>query len=323
MSSTKLKTALDNMTAAEKALKTSMFKWSPDYDTAASEYTKAATNFKLAGSPEKAKDAYVKASQMQERLGSLFHAAKLLTQAAGIASDLKKLEEAVSLMERACSLYREHGAPDTAALTISKAGKMCEQSLPNKSTELYLQAAELCEADEKLRDASDYLNNAIRMELKRKRYLESTEIMKRRIELLKSLGNFPVCYQVTLGLVIAYLAAEDYVMADKAYKDGFELGRFAESDEAMYSEQFLKAYEEGDVELLNKTKTAPMVTHMDTELARLARTLQITDDDVITTSKNSPTPNLTTLSLNTEPVVSESGGVAIDNDEDDDDDDLC
>lgn len=284
--SAKLKIALGNMAAAEKALKTSMFKWSPDYDTAASEYTKAATNFKLAGSPEKSKDAYIKASQVQERLGSLFHAAKLLTQAAGIASDLKDLEEAVSLLERACSLYREHGAPDTAALTLSKAGKMCEAGLPSKSTELYLKAADLCEGDEKLRDAGDYLNNAVRMELKQKRYLKSAEIMKKRLAIMKTLANVNISYHIILSMVIAYLAEGDYVSAEKAYKDGFELDRYGESDEAIYGEQFLKSFEDGDAELLNKTKSAPMVTHMDTELARLAKSLTITDVDIPKSGKS-------------------------------------
>ena len=43
---------------------------------------------------------------MQEKLGNLFHAAKLLTQAAGVVSDLGKMGEAVDLMEKASILYR-------------------------------------------------------------------------------------------------------------------------------------------------------------------------------------------------------------------------
>jgi len=46
----------------------------------------------------------------------------------------------------------------------------------------------------------------------------------------------------------------------------FSIGRFGESDEAMYAERFLKSFEDGDDELLDKTKTAPMITHMDTEV---------------------------------------------------------
>merc|ERR1712179_526755 len=98
MSSEKLNQALGHVKEAEKALKTGLFKWSPDHDTAASEYTKAATCFKLAKSLDKCKDAYLKAAEMQEKLGSLFHSAKLLTQAAGVSSDSGEMEEAVDLM---------------------------------------------------------------------------------------------------------------------------------------------------------------------------------------------------------------------------------
>ena len=52
----KVSEALDHVKEAEKALKTGLFKWNPDYDTAASEYTKAATCFKLGNSPEKCKE---------------------------------------------------------------------------------------------------------------------------------------------------------------------------------------------------------------------------------------------------------------------------
>ena len=44
------------------------------------------------------------------------------------------------------------------------------------------------------------------------------------------------------------------------------IDRFGESDEAMYSEQLLKSYEEGDDDLLIKTKSAPMVKFLDTEV---------------------------------------------------------
>lgn len=275
--SAKLNEALSHMKLAEKALKTSMFKWSPDYDTAASEYTKAATNFKLGGSPSQSKEAYVKAAEVQEKLGALFHSAKLLTQAAGISSDLNDMEEAVRLMEKACFLYREHGSPDTAASTISKAAKMCEAKLPDRSVEMYLKAADLCEDDEKLRDASNYLNRASCLQIKQKNFVQSCEIMKRRLEIIRNIGNLQVAYPVILQLVITYLAEEDCVAADNAYKLGFDLNGFGGCDEAMYCEHFIKAFEEGDEELLKKTQCQTIVTHLDTEYARLAKTLKLSE----------------------------------------------
>ena len=48
----------------------------------------------------------------------------------------------------------------------------------------------------------------------------------------------------------------------------FSLSGFGESDEATYCEHFLKAFEEGDEELLAKTKCQPTVTHLDTEVSQ-------------------------------------------------------
>jgi hypothetical protein len=39
--------AEDHMRLAKKALKTGLLKWSPDYDTAADEFAKAANAFKV------------------------------------------------------------------------------------------------------------------------------------------------------------------------------------------------------------------------------------------------------------------------------------
>ena len=278
MSSAKLTQALDHMKEAEKALKTGFFKWNPDYDTAASEYTKAATCFKLGNAAEKCKQAYIKAADVQEKLGSLFHSAKLLTQAAGVASDINQMDEAVNLMEKASILYREHGSPDTAAATVSKAAKMCESSLPSRSVDMYIKAADLCEDDEKLRDATQYLNKASCLEIRQRHFKEAVLILRRYLELIKTIGNFQVGYRVVLMLVITHLAEEDTVAAENTYKIGFGLSGFGESDEAMYCEHFVKSFEEGDAELLKKTKSQSTVTHLDTEYARLAKSLTISSE---------------------------------------------
>jgi len=277
MSSEKLNQALGHVKEAEKALKTGLFKWSPDHDTAASEYTKAATCFKLAKSLDKCKDAYLKAAEMQEKLGSLFHSAKLLTQAAGVSSDSGEMEEAVDLMEKASMLYREHGSPDTAAATMSKAAKMCESCLPARSVDMYVKAADLCEDDEKLRDATTYLNRAACIEIREKRFIQAVNILKRQLELIKTIGNTMVGYRIVLILIITLLAEEDTVAAEKAFKGGFELSGFGESEEALHCENFIKTFVEGDSELLKQTKSHPTVTHLDTEYARLAKTLTIAE----------------------------------------------
>jgi len=276
----KLKEGLQHIQSAEKALKTGLLKWNPDYDTAASEYAKAALCFKLGSSLEKSKDTYIKASQMQQKLGSLFQSAKQLTQAAQISVELKQLEHAVELMDRASSLYQEQGSSDTAAMTLAKAAKMCEQGLPDRSFDMYMKAAELCENDEKFRDTSDYLNNAVRMLLKQKKLIKACEIMKERIKILQSIGNLNQGHQVILALIIVYLTEGDYTAAEQSNTDGFGVKGYAESDQAMCAEHFLHSFQEGDEDELKTVKSQPVVTHLDIEVARLAKALRLSNVNV-------------------------------------------
>jgi len=273
----KLQEALKHTELAEKCLKTSLFKWSVDHDGASSEYTKAATCFKLAGSLVKAKESYILAANSQEKSGALFHSAKLLTQAATIATEQSEFDEAVELTERACSLYREHGSPDTAAATLVKAGKICENRSPEKASVLYMRAAELCQNDEKMREAADHMNQAVRMELKQKRYMKAQDIMAQRRQILLTCGNIHSCHQITLAMIITCLAAEKFSLADQILTEGYNIPDFAPSNEARYGEEFIRAYKEGDEGRLKSTRTQPTVTHMDTEIAKVARALTMSD----------------------------------------------
>ena len=273
-SNVKIQEGLQLMKEAEKSLKTSFFKWSPDYDSAADRYNKAAVCFKVAKSYEKAIDAFLKAADSYEKNNQLFHAAKALSQAAGICVDLKRIEEAVSHMERACRLQREHGSPDSASSTLIKAAKMCENSLPQKAIELYIEAAELCDTDEKYRDAAGHLNNAVRLHLRNKRYLDATEVMKKQCSILAQVENFNNVYKIVLGIVLVYLSEGDYVAADKIYKDAFEYPGFGTSDEAEALEKLLDAYDSGDVTALKAVTSLPIITCQDIEIAKLGKLLK-------------------------------------------------
>ena len=48
---------------------------------------------------------------------------RALEQAGSMLKEMKKMDEAAELMQRAGSLYQEHGTPDTAALVLVKAAK--------------------------------------------------------------------------------------------------------------------------------------------------------------------------------------------------------
>jgi hypothetical protein len=77
----KTREAEGHIKAAEKALKTGLLKWNPDYDSAGDAYSRAATSFKVGGNKEKAVESLIKACDCYKEMRSLFQAARMLEQA--------------------------------------------------------------------------------------------------------------------------------------------------------------------------------------------------------------------------------------------------
>ena len=81
MSNAKIIEAEDNIKQAEKYLKTSLFKWNPDYDSAGDAYSRAATAYKVGGNKQKAIECLDKACECYKHMRTLFQAARVLDQA--------------------------------------------------------------------------------------------------------------------------------------------------------------------------------------------------------------------------------------------------
>jgi hypothetical protein len=70
-----LQEADKNFKDGEKALKTGIFKWSPDYLEGAMFFEKAAKLYKTLGEKEKAKEAFLKYSLCAEKINGFYGAA--------------------------------------------------------------------------------------------------------------------------------------------------------------------------------------------------------------------------------------------------------
>lgn len=256
---------------AEKCLKTSMFKWNPDYDGAANEYSKAATCFKTVKSYEQCKDSLMKAADCYAKNRSYFSAAKSYEQAALVCKEMEDYPTVVHLIQRACQLFREHGTPDTAAITLDKGGKMVETKLPERAIDLYSKAAEVAMLEDRPRQAAEYVGKAGRLLLKLRRYDEAVEMLKMEYQYDLEGDNQPAAGRLVLALVIVHLIRDDYVAANKMFKDG---GGYVEREECGILGNLLDGYDQGDAELMYHALNHPFIKHMDVEYAKLARVLQ-------------------------------------------------
>ncbi|XP_015923345.1 gamma-soluble NSF attachment protein [Parasteatoda tepidariorum] len=255
---------------AEKFLKTSFLKWKPDYDNAASEYVKAATHFKSGKLYTESRDSFMKAADCYAKNNSFFSAAKNYEQAALISKCMEDYKTAIDLIHRACQLFREHGTPDTAALTLDRGAKMVESKNPEVALQLYIKAADVVMIEDRPTQASEFVGKAARILVKLRRFDDAADMVKKEMEYHLQTNNTRAAGRLVVAQVLIHLMREDYVAADKAFKEGCN---YCERDECGTLLDILEGFDQGDAEQLNRGLNSPFIKHMDVEFARLARSL--------------------------------------------------
>ncbi|RWS11130.1 gamma-soluble NSF attachment-like protein [Dinothrombium tinctorium] len=234
--SSKVKEAEQCLKEAEKYLKTSMFKWKPDFDSAANEYQKAGT-----------------------------------FAAISCMKDMNNCNDSVKFFEKACALFRENGIPDTAALSMERGAKMLEPKLPEKAAEFYLTAADIAMLESKNHQAAEFCGNAARIYLKLKKYEDAIDAVNKQMGLLRECEDTRPCGRLVVCQVLIHLTREDFVAAQKAFNDGKS---YVEDDELYSLTQLLTGFDEMDSKQIIKALEHPFIKSLDTEYTKLARNIQ-------------------------------------------------
>ncbi|EDV25990.1 uncharacterized protein TRIADDRAFT_55641 [Trichoplax adhaerens] len=240
-SESKIREGLQYLAAAEKCIKTSLFKWSADWEGAASDYSKAAKSYE---------------------------------QAALMLKELNCIDEAVDLLKQASSMLSEHGSPASAAQALNRAAKICEATKAETAIDLYLRACELHKIEEKSNEAVECVGKAARLQLKLKKYTNVLGTMQQQCELYQSMEKFPSVFRAIIAMVIVYLKLGDKVAADNCFRSATEYPGFDTSEEGALIENLLDSITEGDSETFQKCIRNPIILHNDNEIAKLARDLR-------------------------------------------------
>lgn len=271
----KINEAHEHIAKAEKYLKTSFMKWKPDYDSAASEYAKAAVAFKNAKQLEQAKDAYLQEAEAQANNRSLFHAAKAFEQAGMMLKDMQRLPEAVQYIEKASVMYVENGTPDTAAMALDRAGKLIEPLDLAKAVHLYQQAAGVFENEERLRQAVELIGKASRLLVRQQKFDEAAVSLQKEKNMYKEIENYPTCFKKTIAQVLVHLHRGDYVAAERCVRESYSIPGFSGSEDCVAMEQLLQGYDEQDEEQVSRVCSSPLLKYMDNDYAKLAISLKV------------------------------------------------
>lgn len=257
---------------AEKSLKTSLLKWRPEFDVAADEYTAAATCFRIAKSYQQCRDCLMKASDCYKQNRSWFHAAKSIEQAILICKEMGSLQEVPKLAHTACSLYQQHGSPESGATVLDKGAKILESTDPQHALELFRRAAEIVMGEDSPRQAAEYMSKVARILVKLQMYDEAADAIRREIGMHQQIDHAPSVGRLAVVLVLVQLARGDQVAAEKAFR---EWGNYCEAPEVQTLEMLLQAYDNEDADAARSALNSPFIKHMDVEYAKLARGLPL------------------------------------------------
>uniref|UniRef100_A0AAY4BLB6 Gamma-soluble NSF attachment protein n=1 Tax=Denticeps clupeoides TaxID=299321 RepID=A0AAY4BLB6_9TELE len=242
-------------------LKTGFLKWKPDYDSAASEYAKAAVAFKNAKQLEEAKEAYLQEAEAHTNNRTLFHAAKALEQAGMMLKDMQRLPEAIQYIEKASLMYVENVTSQQNDFT--------------KAVDLYQKAASVFENEERLRQAAELLGKASRLLVRQRKFNEAAVSLVKEKNMYKEIENYPTCFKKTIAQVLVHLHRGDYVAADKCVRESYSIPGFSGSEDCVAMEQLLQGYDEQDEDQVYRVCNSPLLKYMDNDYAKLALSLKV------------------------------------------------
>ena len=265
---------------AESHLKTGFFKWSPDFDSAASCYQKAAMAYKNGRALDKALEAYNKLGECHYKNNSRYHAGKAYEDAGLICRDIKDFGKAMAQFDRASKMFLEDGTPDTAALCLDRAGKIVQMSHPEWAIKMFKKAAEIYENEDndRLRSASELLDKAARLHVGLQQYDEAVENIMHQQSLLGRVAgsDHGAGARLSCALILVHLTRGDPVKAEQSlYASCESVSGFEESEEYLALSNLLEAFNNCNQDKVSEITNTPLFKYMDTAYAKLARSLRI------------------------------------------------
>jgi len=295
-----LSVAHKQLAEARAALRTSIFKWSPDHVVAGAFFDRAAVSFKAAGDAAAAADAYLSAAESHAAAENDAAAAKSLESAgdlfAALAADQDSEEgieaarassqRATGLFSRSASLYRELGEAGRAAAVLSKQARALSDAaerlprvhkaragLEADALRTYLAACEVLETGGKLAFSLDTLRNTLNFAVKMERWKDALDVIDHMLPVYAQLKQRAGSFKLRLSKVVLQLRRNDLTAARSAFQEGFDDVDYLRSDECAAAEDLLKAWEQMDEDTTKAVLSRPIFNFLERQVSLVARSL--------------------------------------------------
>lgn len=266
--------AEEHVRKADKALKTSFTKWTPDHDSAGDDYSKAATCYKVAKFHAEALDCLEKACECYKQCRSLFHAAKVLETSVLVCRDSEKFDLIPELASRGALLYRQHGSPESAAQLLEKAAKILEPRDPATALKLYEKAAETVMTEDRPKQAGEYMSKVSRLQVKGEMWEKAARSLEESIKLMIEAGSEMTLGRTVVSLVLVHLVREDGVEAAKVFQ---VWGGYCDPDQTTACHQMIDGFNDEDPDRAKQGLSAHCHGALDVEFQRIIKIIKIPD----------------------------------------------
>ncbi|KAG2375006.1 hypothetical protein C9374_010380 [Naegleria lovaniensis] len=336
--SQKLQEAENLEKEAKKLSERSVFRWSPDWDGAASKYEKAAIAYKNLGKENKAVDCYVSAGYCHEKNKILYSAGRCYESAANIyQTSIKDFISALKNYKDAARVYSDDGKNDRAAEVLVKAAKAMEKEPGGleQCFELFKEGIEMSCLNGKYHNTTDLLRQYNTMLIKYKRFDDAIKNCETQLIAYQNLNQADNLRKTMLSIIVLYLRNDDPVAAENAltrFTNESGAANFSNSDEGDLAVSFVSAFQNRDEKLLESTRQNSLLKYLEGPFAKIAMTLSLNPlfDTTPQVKKEKPkkisTPNApgegTAMANSKKNIASKKASLfAVDDDEEEDDGD--
>jgi len=271
----KTKEGSDHLAAAAKYLETSAWKlkFSPDWDSAADEFNKAAICFKVGRAWDQAKSAHMKAAEAYANSGSLFHAGKQFDQALLICKEMGLLEEVEDLASRGGLLYRQAGSPEAASHMLVRAAKLLEVKHPERAISLYEKAADTVSTEDRLSEAGQHMEQASKLTVRARQFDKAAELLHNTLNMYSEAGVTGTAHgRVVLAFVIVQEQRGDSVAASKVWS---QWGGLCDGHQSAAANDIINGFSDQDGDLARRGLDSPAVKALDNDYVKLARDMEV------------------------------------------------
>jgi len=304
LSQKKIAESNEHVQLAEKSLKKTFFKRNIDYDTASSEYNKAAVCCKVAKQFDKAIEYYQKSADCYISLDSLYNAAKQYEQIAFIANELKKSDLLFDSVNKAVEHFITNGTRDAAGALLEKGAGMIRLNDPEKAIKLYKRSIDIAEVEDKHHEMFKLYEHCISLALRLKNYNEAIEFIKKEMEVLDLIsGGSEQFNKYLVSLVIVHLFKEDWVSATNTVNQYVN----PESAGKSFVEKLINAYDEKDNDFFKDACKGYLSYGVDNEILKMVIEIPKQQNwDISSAPKAKAAPQLSFQPRHEEPSAFES-----------------